>query len=109
METSVLLGILAFAGVLIGVLAGSRGQKLLDRRNHHDADGNPGKGGNPGPIYIQANGMREQLKAMTNEMKGIRGELQGIRTGQGKVLDALGVTSAELAVIKDRLPRRAGR
>ncbi len=40
-DVPVLLGILAFAGVLIGILAGSRGQKILDRRNHraHNSTG----------------------------------------------------------------------
>lgn len=40
MDTSVLIAILAFAGVLIGVLAGALGNRALMRRNH--GGDNPG-------------------------------------------------------------------
>ncbi len=58
-DVPVLLGILAFAGVLIGVLAGAQGHKLLDDRRNHTL----GRSGNStmAPNILEAMRKREDF------------------------------------------------
>jgi hypothetical protein len=56
-DVPVLLGVLAFAGVLIGVLAGARGQKILDARRNHRAHNSTGMA----PEILDAMRKREEF------------------------------------------------
>ena len=91
MESQELIAVLAFAGVLVGVLAGALGNRALMRRNNKHNPGNP-----------DGDGVRAAITALATEMGGIRSELKGIRSGQGKLLDAIGNLATDIGILKDR-------
>lgn len=107
MEPEMLVGVLAFAGVVITALAG-----LLVRERRRN--GNPGHhlGLPPGCPYVQAGGKvalsDETLAVLTGGLESIRSEVAGVRSAQGKILDGMGKQETMLAIIKERLASRGG-